>query len=787
MSERESSLVRFGCPVVLLVTACLFLWEPLSTGTLIAGLDIVSVVYPTRDLTFELLRSGRMPSWNPYIFCGMPLLGQIQNAAFYPLNVAHWILPTRLAVNYTVLIHLFLAGLFSLLFLRVTGARALPALAGSFGYAFGGIPIAYVLAGHITPLNSLTWIPALFLCVHHIARGRFPLARLGGGAIVVGMQMMGGHPQIVLYSLMCAFLYMVLSPASDGQTLKAMGKRTLVFVAAIVFAAGIAAVEVAPAAEFARHSDRPSKLPYEFVVSDSMPPEKFITFIAPDFFGNVLNSTYWGRESWWNTTAFISVPLLLLAPLAFGGESKRTSIVLAIVLVVSLVLALGGFTPVFRALYALPVFGQFRNPARFLGIVSFAAAMLGALGFDALLASSPPHATRGYSVVLLGVTAVILVCAVLVYAATPESGLWQWLMRAWGNQAAVESLSSGALRRVAALSLARGAGLCALTAVVVLMTATRKLPVWIPAAALAVTVLLDLYGANRRFVMGMPEEEYLLPVDLVEFVKSRVGPYRVGMRARFPQRNAADRAMLYGLRNAFGYEGQIPGRYAAYLANAAPENHPLAIAYSQAVSDLGSPSMRLLAVKYLIQLSDEDPSARVRYPLVFRSGEYSVFEIGSAMPRAFLVSRVIEAGEKETLDLLRSEDFDPASATIIPPGSRLPFPLDSMDVSEGAVKFREDLLARVVLEVETPGNSLLVLADTHFPGWRARLDGQPAEIIRADYMFRAVAVPAGRHVVEFEYRPASIRLGIGITVASVSALILLFILLVHGRSRTNMD
>lgn len=776
MSERDSRFLWYGCLVIVLVTACVFLWEPLSTRKLIAGLDIVSVVYPTRHLTFELLRSRQLPSWNPYIFCGMPLLGQIQNAVFYPLNIGHWILPTALAINYTVLTHLSLAAFFCLLFLRATGVRAIPSLAGSLGYAFGGLPVAYILAGHITPLNSLTWIPALFLCVHGISAERSWRVWLGACAIVVAMQLMGGHPQIVLYSLACGFIYMAVLSASETPILKTMSTRTAIFLSAIVLAAGISAVELVPAAEFAKHSDRPSKLPYEFVVSDSMPPEKFIAFVAPDFFGNVLDSTYWGRESWWNTTALVSVPLVLLAPLAFLSRHRKSAGALAGVLLVSSVLAMGYFTPVFRILYdVMPVVGRFRNPARFMGLVCFAVAMLGALGFDALFAPSSLRSLRKYAIFPAGVGIGIFACALFLHVTAPESDLWQSLTRAWGNQSAIELLFSGALRAVVIRSLVRAAGLCVLTAVVVLMSTARKIPAWIPAAALAVMVFLDLYGANRQFIMGMPEDEYLLPEDLVEFVKRRVGPYRVGMRARFPERNAADRAMLYGLHNAFGYEGQIPGRYAQYLANAAPENHPLAVSYSQSILDFGLPATRLFGVKYLIQFPDEEPSARIRYPLVFQSGDFSVFEITAALPRAFLVSEVVEAEDEETLKLLRSGDFDPASAAIIPRGSRLPFPLERGDGFAGTAEFRKDDPARVVLDVDARRDSLLVLTDTYFPGWRAWIDGQPAEMIRTNYLFRSVATPAGRHVVELEYRPLSIRVGAVLTGVSVIALILLFV------------
>jgi len=73
----------------------------------------------------------------------------------------------------------------------------------------------------------------------------------------------------------------------------------------------------------------------------------------------------------------------------------------------------------------------------------------------------------------------------------------------------------------------------------------------------------------------------------------------------------------------------------------------------------------------------------------------------------------------------------------------------------------------VRLEAELSAPGFVVLVDTHDPGWRATLDGVPAEILRADVAFRAVAVPAGRHVIEYVYRPRSITAGLAVSGAAV--------------------
>ena len=74
---------------------------------------------------------------------------------------------------------------------------------------------------------------------------------------------------------------------------------------------------------------------------------------------------------------------------------------------------------------------------------------------------------------------------------------------------------------------------------------------------------------------------------------------------------------------------------------------------------------------------------------------------------------------------------------------------------------------RVVIETDGAGDGWLVLTDAWYPGWRATVDGAPVEITRADVLFRAVPIPAGRHRVEFAYVPISFRIGAGISLVTL--------------------
>ncbi|OQY80474.1 MAG: hypothetical protein B6D41_20925, partial [Chloroflexi bacterium UTCFX4] len=85
---------------------------------------------------------------------------------------------------------------------------------------------------------------------------------------------------------------------------------------------------------------------------------------------------------------------------------------------------------------------------------------------------------------------------------------------------------------------------------------------------------------------------------------------------------------------------------------------------------------------------------------------------------------------------------------------------------QGSVQIENAKPEHVTARVETNRAGWLVLNDSYYPGWRATVDGQPARILRANALARAVAVPAGAHQVEFVYDPLSVKIGLIISGAT---------------------
>ena len=136
------------------------------------------------------------------------------------------------------------------------------------------------------------------------------------------------------------------------------------------------------------------------------------------------------------------------------------------------------------------------------------------------------------------------------------------------------------------------------------------------------------------------------------------------------------------------------------------------------------------------------------------------------LPRAYVVHRAEVLRGDEALERLADGDFDPAETVILDqkPGLLLAGDTNPADSTVSVVEYEP---TRMVLEVETPANGILVLSEIYYPGWKAYVDGQERKIYRANHALRAVELEVGYHRVELAYEPLSVKLGSAVSLMSL--------------------
>jgi hypothetical protein len=167
-----------------------------------------------------------------------------------------------------------------------------------------------------------------------------------------------------------------------------------------------------------------------------------------------------------------------------------------------------------------------------------------------------------------------------------------------------------------------------------------------------------------------------------------------------------------------------------------------------------------------------------RWRAEYDDGVATVWRNLRSLPRAWLVSEVEAVDGEEALRRVRGEgarEFDPRRTALLEvrPGELPPVPADAAargGASAGTARVAEYEANRIVVETDAGAPSVLVVSEIFYPGWGATVDGARARIDLADYLLRAVAVPAGRHRVEMRYGAPAARDGAIISALTVALL-----------------
>jgi hypothetical protein len=183
-------------------------------------------------------------------------------------------------------------------------------------------------------------------------------------------------------------------------------------------------------------------------------------------------------------------------------------------------------------------------------------------------------------------------------------------------------------------------------------------------------------------------------------------------------------------------------------------------------------------MKYIISVTpiEKDPRFELIYSRLeglegkkedlLKENTIKLYRNRNPLPRAWLVKdhRVLE--EKSILAILSGKEFNPRKEVLLEEEPESVNPKSEIRNPKsfgGLPEIVSETNNRLLIHVKADQNAFLVLSDTYFTGWKAYLDGNPVKIFRANYNFRMVCVPSGKHEVKFIYRPMSVKLGILIT------------------------
>lgn len=749
---------------ILALLVVLFFHEVSIGGRTFVSPDATQPLGFVRAGEQSLWKDHIYPLWNPYVFLGMPSFGSgAYNPLIYPpdwpLALIAKVIP--LPDMTWMLLYYFLGGLFAFLLAREWGARPEGALLGAAAFVFAPNLVAVGSHGHGSQLVNSAYLPLmLWLTARWMRVGG--LHHLGLLALAGGFQMLRGHVQIAFYSWLAVALYMLVEWIA-GLRRPAEMPRATVRAASIGLAAllafGIAGFFNLPLRDYSKHSIRgggpDGGVGMDYATQWSLSPAELPTVVVPGWagFGGQL---YWGGMPFTDyPNAFVGIVTVVLAVAAFAAPvGARAPRVFAIVIaLLSLLISFGRNFPLYGFLYDhFPLFSKFRVPVMIILLFQIAAAMALAWGWSAVLSAPPRRGAKAGAVdrVILG-TAAALGAALLIgvlgasawadgyarLAAATHPGYPAEAARiaysGWtGDLARACFLGLGALG--AAWLVRRGTLTPTLASIVVLGLLLIEL--WPVSGRVMKPTIGDV--AARDLDAGRD--------DIVTFFE-KVGPegsFRILPIGPDFQNN---RFAGFRIASVGGYHPAKPRLFQDFFERDMP-NQPL--------------WLRLLNVRYVVS-----PQALPQVPPFLREvhrGTSVVYEMPAALPRVTVLGeyRVVTPAAA-ILDSVAAGASDAARVTYLDrdPGLQL-------GPAEGATaRIVHYGLNDLAIEVETPGPALVRLADAWYPDWTATVDGKPAPVLRADYLLRAVAVPAGKHVIELKFVSPAMRNGLWLSIGSL--------------------
>jgi hypothetical protein len=238
-------------------------------------------------------------------------------------------------------------------------------------------------------------------------------------------------------------------------------------------------------------------------------------------------------------------------------------------------------------------------------------------------------------------------------------------------------------------------------------------------------------------------------------------------------------ASLFELRSVLDYEPAPTRRLAIYqvMMDSGLLLEDLRTYYYRPGRTLPLPPLLNLAAGRFLLISSahaDAPRAATRYRLRFKGRHVDLYENEAALPRAFFVPRIeVVADPVVLLQRLASGTDQPRKVALVEEAPPSGFLGAAAIDGASSVEFTTDDPQHHVLRGHAPQRGFLHLADQYYPGWNATVNGVATPILRANYLFRALEVPAGDSLVELRFEPMSLRIGAVVSLLSVLGTIVL--------------
>lgn len=787
MTARRKDLVTL---TGLLAVLILCFSNILFTHQVIRAPDILNEYYwsalnLSNGHVADLFKFNLIADWSIYGNSGNTLMGGGVGTQFVNLsNLVYHVFPLPSAVAWFIVLHFFFASAGLFCYCRLIGLGRIPALLAGLIFALAPEMASLINAGHVLKVATISVAPWAFYFLERGYRTRKLVFFLATG-VVLALQFFYTHWQIAYYTCLGIAIYGIMRSvgivmagrkSARPEVYRLLGLN----LALLLFFISTVAISLVPLAQWSQDTNRGVQsganqgkggLEREEAMSWSLPPEELAGFVIPGFFGfsrqeageNPANidSFYWGRMNFTQTTSYLGLLPWLLLPLPLLFRRDRYTWIALAALAGGIIFSMGKYTFIYQFLFDyFPGINRFRVPKMIMFLPLMGLAVLAARGLDLLL----DHETRRspkFKRYCWGLLSLPVLLALALAVEAIGKSYWitsfiemfaqptryqqgeQLVLQRWHNLVMETGIAAGLAAAYAALLFAYYRGWLSL-----------KLLPW----ALIALFLVDVGRVNAKFMflVDVPHTSKGKKTPVIEFLQRESKQYRILPLNSDPS--------IYTSQ-------QIPVMFVSLPVQQVRWQETLdAFQMNSALPDI-------LNVKYLVYGKDQYLQERgqlaPKYAPVFSSpdGNEVVLENREVMPKAWLApSLIVSKDRQETLAILSNPQFIPRTMAVVeePPPIPVPQVGPQPAPSAGTVTVNRYEGERIELAARSTRNALLVLGEKFYQGWYAKVDGRPVKIYPVNHILRGVYLTPGDHKVEFVFDPMPFKVGKSLTLASLA-------------------
>lgn len=689
--------------------------------------DVFSQFFLWKYLAIDSFKNFQWPLWNPYSFAGTPLLATYHSATLYPLNVL-LLLPKVIGWGLFIFSQTLIASVTMFLFLGLLTKSSLAKLTGSIMFALGGLMTTWLELG--TAVQAMAWLPLALYAVKKFAiqaKFRFILILI----ISLFLIILAGNAQVTTYSLLIVTSY-------------ALVLKVPLLMLAIVLSLGLTAIQLLPSLDLLQNSIRQSESYTSQANYGLLPVKDILKFFIADFFGNPVTRNYWGHLNYSETSGFLGI--LTLPLLIYGLVKLKSREAVFFLVTFSLSIILTFDNPISRYLYSqkIPVLTS-SYASRMLFVTLLAASVITALALNHLQNNKEFNFLK-------------------------RTILWSW--------SAILGIILGTLLTYCYIALpnflvAAKNSLVpfVILTIILVISLTKKVNVLV--LAFLILTSLDL---GRYFLKFNPfvSQQFIFPeVPALQFLQNQPELFRVGRE--HAEVLPPNTWIAYNLQSLEGYDPIYLNQYGKFIhfLNGGDIRTGNSSRYAELSYKYDSPFIDAANVKFFIGIGRDRkgviPGDLINYHFneagynkIFTDKSAVILENPKALPRVYFLPNFKVVNYQTMQETIMTESFDPRTTALLEKNLQL-----STLTGKGQIKIVDYQPNNVKIETKTDSDELLILADQFEDGWKAAVDGKETAISRANFIFRAVKVPAGSHEIVFNYYPKSFDTGLRITLITL--------------------